>query len=77
MTDPTLLILDEVTTALDPETEQEIATTLRELAGSVTIFSISHQPALREVSDVAYLMQKGRLVRIGRTPAFEGEASRA
>jgi len=77
VTDPTLLILDEVTTALDPETEQEIATTLRELAGSVTIFSISHQPALREVSDVAYLMQKGRLVRIGRTPAFEGEASRA
>jgi ATP-binding cassette subfamily C protein len=58
---PSLLILDEVTTALDPATEQAICNTLRKLGGQVTILSISHQPALREAADVAYLMRAGRL----------------
>lgn len=59
---PSMLILDEVTTALDPETERGICATLRQLAGEVTIVSISHQPAMREVADVAYLLRRGELV---------------
>jgi ATP-binding cassette subfamily C protein len=58
---PSLLILDEVTTALDPATEQAICQTLGELAGRVTILSISHQPAMREVADVTYFMANGDL----------------
>ena len=58
---PSLLVLDEVTTALDPATEQSICETLRHLAGSVTIVSISHQPAMRRAADIAYVMQEGRL----------------
>lgn len=58
---PSLLILDEVTTALDPATEQAICNTLQGLGGKVTILSISHQPALREAADIAYLMREGRL----------------
>jgi ATP-binding cassette subfamily C protein len=61
VTRPTLLILDEVTTALDPDTEREICRTLRELAGEVTILTISHQPAIREVADVVYEMRNGQL----------------
>jgi ATP-binding cassette subfamily C protein len=61
VTRPSLLILDEVTTALDPATERAICKTLRELTPDVTILSISHQPALREAADVAYLMREGRL----------------
>ncbi len=38
--------------------------TLRELAGEVTILSISHQPALRRAADIAYLMREGRLIRL-------------
>jgi ATP-binding cassette subfamily C protein len=64
---PSLLILDEVTTALDPATEQAICDTLRDLSGKVTILSISHQPALRDAADVAYLMHGGRLEPLKRT----------
>jgi ATP-binding cassette subfamily C protein len=58
---PTLLILDEVTTTLDPATEEEICETLAGLRGEATILSISHQPAVRRVADEAYVMSAGRL----------------
>ena len=56
---PSLLILDEVTTALDPDTERAICATLRSLAGPITILAISHQPAIRDVADVAYVFRNG------------------
>ena len=58
---PSLLILDEVTAALDPETEGAICRTLSELAGEVTILSISHQSAMREIATTVYEMRGGRL----------------
>lgn len=61
VTRPSLLILDEVTTALDPATERAICDTLRGLEGKVTILSISHQPAMREAADIAYVLRDGRL----------------
>lgn len=59
---PTLLILDEVTTALDPATEREICETLLELRGRVTIVAISHQPALHEAADLTFDVHQGRVV---------------
>jgi ATP-binding cassette, subfamily C, bacterial len=58
---PQLLVLDEVTTALDPETEAAICRTLRGIAGDVTILAISHQPAIANVSDIVYRLQEGRV----------------
>lgn len=55
---PRLLVLDEVTTALDPATEAEIIATLRGLSG-VTILSISHQPAMTRVADRVYHIDNG------------------
>jgi len=54
-----LLILDEATTALDPETETAICQTLRKLRGDITILAISHQPAVLEVADCAYQIKDG------------------
>ncbi len=72
VTRPTLLILDEVTTALDPATEAAICETLAGLSGQVTILSISHQPALRRVADEAYLMRAGSLSPVDAgAPALE------
>jgi ATP-binding cassette subfamily C protein len=68
---PSLLILDEVTTALDPITEAAICATLRELSGDVTILSISHQAAMREAADLAFVMRKGRL-QVPAQPALTG-----
>ncbi|MBI5570227.1 MAG: ABC transporter ATP-binding protein [Desulfomonile tiedjei] len=51
---PRLLILDEVTAALDAKTEAEICANLLELKGKTTILAISHQPALVEAADRVY-----------------------
>lgn len=59
VTHPKLLVLDEVTTALDAKTEASICATLRELSGKVTIISISHQPAMMEVADLVYRLENG------------------
>ena len=61
---PTLLILDEATTALDPATEAEICSTLRQLVGDVTILAVSHQPAILDVADRVYRIQDGRAVPV-------------
>jgi len=56
---PRLLILDEATTALDPQSEAAICVTLQKLRGRQTILAISHQPALLEAADRAYRLQDG------------------
>lgn len=53
---PALLILDEPTTALDPDTERELCRILKELATSTTILAISHQRAIVEAADVVHTM---------------------
>ena len=56
---PSLLVLDEVTTSLDPETEKEICSTLKELKNILTVLVISHQTALIEIADVVYKLNHG------------------
>ena len=67
---PKLLILDEVTSSLDPQTEAAICQTLQGLRGRLTILAISHQPAVVEAADRIYRIQNGEvtLVRDGRDP---------
>ena len=60
--DPSLLILDEATTALDPDTEAEIVATVRRLTDLVTVLSISHQPAMTQAADIVYRLDNGRAV---------------
>jgi ATP-binding cassette subfamily C protein len=56
---PRLLIMDEATTALDPQSEAAICETLRKLRGKQTILAISHQPAMLEAADRAYRLKDG------------------
>ncbi|MDD5559381.1 ABC transporter ATP-binding protein [Candidatus Methylomirabilis sp.] len=58
---PKLLILDEVTSALDPETEAEICRTLRGLLDRLTILAISHQPAMVKSADMVYRIRHGEV----------------
>jgi ATP-binding cassette subfamily C protein len=62
---PYLLILDEATTGLDPETEKSIIATLSTLRGSVTILAISHQRALVEAAQLVLRMETGSVVASG------------
>ncbi len=57
--EPELLILDEPTTALDPDAERAICETLQHLRTFTTIVAISHQPAIMEAADKAYLLENG------------------
>jgi len=59
---PKLLILDEATTALDPENEAAVCETLRKLKGKLTILAISHQPAILGAAERAYRLKDGKAI---------------
>ena len=61
---PRLLIMDEATTALDPQSEAAICETLKKLRGAHTILAISHQPALLETAERAYRLQDGQALLV-------------
>ena len=61
---PKLLILDEVTAALDAKTEAEICANLCDLKGKTTILVISHQPALVQSADRVYRVDGGTIQEV-------------
>ena len=74
--DPQLLILDEVTSALDPETEAEICRKIRSLTGRLTIVAITHRPAWLEAADRVYHLDgEGRALDIGAPELLRAAAS--
>jgi ATP-binding cassette subfamily C protein len=56
---PKLLILDEVTSALDPESEQEICRNILALRAHTTVLAVTHRPAFLEVATRVYHMEEG------------------
>ena len=58
---PKILILDEVTSALDPETEAEIVSNIASLRGCYTIVVITHRPAWTRIADRLYTISKGHV----------------
>lgn len=75
VTNPKILILDEVTSALDPETEAEIVSNIASLRGRYTIIAITHRPAWTKIADRLYTISKGH-VSSPKTPAKSKSAKR-
>jgi len=71
-TNPELLLLDEVTSALDPELVGEVLSLVRALAESgTTILMATHEMAFaREVADRVVLLDAGRVVETGPAEEF-------
>jgi ATP-binding cassette subfamily C protein len=69
---PKLLILDEATSGLDPESETAVCDTLQQLRGALTILAISHQSALVKIADKAYHIQDGKILQTETTAQPEG-----
>lgn len=69
-TDPEVLLLDEITSALDPELVGEVLELVRELAeGGATILMATHEMAFaRDVADRVVFLDDGVIVEQG-TPA--------
>jgi ATP-binding cassette, subfamily C, bacterial len=61
---PKLLILDEVTSALDPETEDQICREVAALRGDFTIVAITHRPAWTAIADRLYKVEDGRVTAV-------------
>jgi len=61
ITRPRLLILDEVTSALDPETELEICNNIASLANEFTVLSITHRPVWSNIADTLYEVGNGQV----------------
>ena len=66
---PKLLILDEATSGLDPESETAVCDTLQKLRGELTILAISHQSAIVKIADKAYRIQNGKILQTENTSA--------
>ena len=66
-TNPEILLLDEVTSALDPERVNEVLDTIRALTSEgITMLIVSHEMAfVREVSTRIAMMDEGRIVESG------------
>lgn len=75
-----ILLLDEVTSALDPETEEAVASNLRALPNKPTVILISHKPALLQFCERIYVLEAGSVKDSGtweevslRNDRLEGE----
>jgi ATP-binding cassette, subfamily C, bacterial len=71
---PQLLILDEVTSALDPETEREICQNIVALEGLYTIVAITHRPAWTDIATHLYKVEAGRVTRAPARAQQKGAA---
>ncbi|HEX7858542.1 MAG TPA: ABC transporter ATP-binding protein [Sphingobium sp.] len=66
---PSVLILDEPSSALDSDTERLMALGLRSMLPDATIIVITHKPALAEMADRIVTLEQGRAVmRDARIP---------
>jgi len=71
---PKLLILDEVTSALDPETERAIVGNILALRGESTIIAITHRAAFLDIADRIYELADGRVVSTDKSRALPSRA---
>ncbi|MFI5015092.1 MAG: amino acid ABC transporter ATP-binding protein, partial [Hyphomicrobiales bacterium] len=65
--EPQIILLDEVTSALDPELVAEVLAVIRELATSgMTMMVVSHEMSfVRDVADQVAFMHSGRIIEAG------------
>ena len=65
VTDPGLLILDEATSSVDPQTERALASALNRLAEGRTTVTIAHRLTTAEQADLVLVFDRGRLAQVG------------
>lgn len=63
--DPDVLLLDEVTSALDPASESQVNELVRTLRGRKTIISVTHRLSAVTDADRIYVFERGEIVESG------------
>ncbi|MGI9310144.1 MAG: amino acid ABC transporter ATP-binding protein [bacterium] len=74
--EPGIMLFDEVTAALDPETVKEVLVTIKELAAEgMTCCLVTHEMGFaREIADRIYFTDHGRIVEYGPPKTFFTDA---
>ncbi len=69
---PDVMLFDEVTAALDPETVKEVLTTIKDLAADgMTCILVTHEMGFaREIADCIYFTDRGVIVESGPPATF-------
>ena len=65
LTRPEILILDEATSSLDPESERIIRANLAQIARNRTVIIVSHRLSMLKDADMIIVLQRGELVGQG------------
>ena len=66
LTDPKLLILDEATSSLDPESEAIIRANLRQIAAGRTVIIVSHRLSTLVEANAIMVLERGRIADFGK-----------
>jgi ABC-type multidrug transport system fused ATPase/permease subunit len=74
LANPTILLLDEPTSSVEPDSEAAIIAALHRLMTGRTTILTSHRPSLVQQADYAYVIEDGRITQQGppTTLALEG-----
>jgi len=64
LVDPAVIVLDEATSSLDPQTEAAVEQALSVLAEGRTVITIAHRLSTAERADRVAVMEHGRLVEV-------------
>ena len=65
LSDPRILILDDATAAVDPETEYDIRRGMRLVMSDRTTFVIAHRISTVKSADLVIVLNRGRVAQIG------------
>jgi len=63
---PDIIILDEATSYIDSETEQNIQAALKDLMKGRTAIIIAHRLSTARMADIIFVMHRGRIVESGK-----------
>jgi len=67
---PRILLLDEPTSQIDPDSEFKIHQVLRGLSGVATVVLVAHRSSMIDLADVVVRMDQGRIVDVAFRPVM-------
>jgi ABC-type multidrug transport system fused ATPase/permease subunit len=80
-TNPKLIVLDEATSSLDAQTEDDLSFSIKNLSGEVTVISIAHRLSTIKDADSVVYVSDGKIMAIGSfeevratVPDFDNQA---